>query len=81
MNIAWVTLECAGQSHVQRCLPPAAVAFYAHWLLAPKGHRDSPFHSLGKMASMYWLVMVIVAGVKASEGVGYRYPMSLRLVK
>jgi uncharacterized protein len=30
---------------------------------------------------LYWLVMAIVAGVKASEGVGYRYPISIRLVK
>jgi uncharacterized protein len=30
---------------------------------------------------LYWLVMAIVAGVKASEGVGFRYPISIRLVK
>jgi uncharacterized protein len=36
---------------------------------------------LGAMLFLYWLVMAIVAGVKASEGVGYRYPISLRLVK
>lgn len=30
---------------------------------------------------LYWLVMTIVAAVKASEGVSYRYPFSLRLVK
>lgn len=36
---------------------------------------------LGAALFLYWLVMAIVAGVKASEGVGYRYPISLRLVK
>jgi uncharacterized Tic20 family protein len=36
---------------------------------------------LGAALFLYWLVMTIVAGVKASEGIGYRYPFSLRLVK
>ena len=36
---------------------------------------------LGAALFIYWLVMTIVAGVKASEGIGYRYPFSLRLVK
>jgi uncharacterized Tic20 family protein len=36
---------------------------------------------LGALLFLYWLVMAIVAAVKASEGVGYRYPISLRLVK
>jgi uncharacterized protein len=30
---------------------------------------------------VYWLVMIVVAGIKASEGVHYRYPISLRVVK
>jgi uncharacterized protein len=28
-----------------------------------------------------WLVMTLIAAIKASEGVAYRYPFSLRLVK
>jgi uncharacterized Tic20 family protein len=28
-----------------------------------------------------WLVLTIVAGVKANEGVRYRYPFALRLIK
>jgi uncharacterized protein len=36
---------------------------------------------LGVVLFLYWLVMAIVAAVKATEGVGYRYPISLRLVK
>ncbi|MBE1161616.1 DUF4870 domain-containing protein [Dyella sp. 7MK23] len=28
-----------------------------------------------------WLVLTIVAGVKANEGVRYRYPFTLRLIK
>lgn len=30
---------------------------------------------------VFWLVMTVVAGIKASEGVHYKYPVSLRLVK
>jgi uncharacterized Tic20 family protein len=36
---------------------------------------------LGIILSLGWMVLTIVAAVKASEGVGYRYPISLRLVK
>lgn len=28
-----------------------------------------------------WLVMTIIAAIKASEGTGYRYPIALRLVR
>ncbi len=30
---------------------------------------------------LYWLVMTIVAGIKANEGQMYRHPFTLRLVK
>jgi uncharacterized protein len=30
---------------------------------------------------VFWLAMTIIAGIKASEGVRYRYPFTLRLVK
>ena len=36
---------------------------------------------VGVVLFLCWLVMTIIAAVKASEGVGYRYPFSLRLVK
>lgn len=36
---------------------------------------------LGIVLFLGWLVLTIVAAVKASEGVGYRYPVALRLVK
>jgi uncharacterized Tic20 family protein len=36
---------------------------------------------LGLVIFLGWLVMTIVAAVKATEGIGYRYPLSLRLVK
>ena len=36
---------------------------------------------LAAVLSLYWVVMAVVAGVKASEGIGYRYPFILRLVK
>ena len=28
-----------------------------------------------------WLVLTIIAGIKANEGVAYRYPLTLRLIK
>ena len=28
-----------------------------------------------------WLVLTILAGIKANEGVAYRYPFALRLIK
>ena len=36
---------------------------------------------LAAALSLYWVIAVVIAGVKASEGVGYRYPFTLRLVK
>lgn len=36
---------------------------------------------LGFALFLYWLVMTIVAGVKASEGIHYRHRFTLRLVK
>jgi len=36
---------------------------------------------LGVALFIFWLAMTIIAGIKASEGVRYRYPFTLRLVK
>jgi hypothetical protein len=36
---------------------------------------------LGGALFIYWLVMTILAAVKAGEGVPYRYPFALRIVK
>ena len=36
---------------------------------------------LGVVVFLGWLVMTIIAAVKATEGVGYRYPISVRFVK
>jgi uncharacterized protein len=36
---------------------------------------------LGTALFVVWLVMTLVAAIKASEGESYRYPFSLRLVK
>jgi len=36
---------------------------------------------VGIIAGVAWLVLTIVAAVKANEGVAYRYPISLRLIK
>lgn len=36
---------------------------------------------VGLAASIAWLVFTIIAAIKASEGVSYRYPLTLRLIK
>jgi uncharacterized protein len=36
---------------------------------------------LGTVLFIAWLVMTLVAAIRASEGVPYHYPLSLRLVK
>jgi uncharacterized Tic20 family protein len=36
---------------------------------------------LGVALFIFWLTMTIVAAIKASEGVRYRYPFAVRLVK
>ena len=36
---------------------------------------------LGVALFIFWLAMTIVAGIKAGEGVRYRYPFTLRLIK
>jgi uncharacterized Tic20 family protein len=36
---------------------------------------------LGVALFIFWLTMTIIAAIKASEGVLYRYPFALRLVK
>jgi hypothetical protein len=36
---------------------------------------------LGSALFIAWLVMTLIAAIKASEGAAYRYPISLRLVK
>jgi uncharacterized Tic20 family protein len=36
---------------------------------------------LGVALFIFWLAMTIIAGIKASEGIRYRYPITLRLIK
>lgn len=36
---------------------------------------------LGFALIAFWVVMTIIAAIKAGEGVAYRYPVALRLVK
>jgi uncharacterized Tic20 family protein len=36
---------------------------------------------LGVALFIYWLAIIIVAGIKSGEGIAYRYPFALRLVK
>ncbi|WP_372012422.1 DUF4870 domain-containing protein [Pseudoxanthomonas sp. 10H] len=36
---------------------------------------------LGLLLCVAWLVLTIIAAMKANEGVAYRYPFTLRLVK
>jgi len=35
----------------------------------------------GLIAGVAWLVFTIIAAIKASEGVAYRYPFAIRLIK
>ena len=36
---------------------------------------------LGVALFVYWLAMTILAGIRAGEGLHYRYPLTLRLIK
>ena len=36
---------------------------------------------VGLVLAVAWLVFTVIAGLKANEGVAYRYPFALRLVK
>jgi uncharacterized Tic20 family protein len=36
---------------------------------------------VGLAAAVAWLVFTIIAAIKSSEGVSYRYPLALRLIK
>ncbi|HET8940928.1 MAG TPA: DUF4870 domain-containing protein [Rudaea sp.] len=36
---------------------------------------------VGLIVGIAWLIFTIIAAIKASEGVAYRYPISLRLIK
>jgi len=36
---------------------------------------------LGTALFVAWLVLTLIAAIRASEGLAYRYPISLRLVK
>jgi uncharacterized Tic20 family protein len=36
---------------------------------------------VGILVAIGWLVMTVIAAIKASEGVAYRYPITLRLIK
>lgn len=36
---------------------------------------------VGLIVGVGWLVLTIIAAIKASEGVAYRYPVSIRLIK
>jgi uncharacterized Tic20 family protein len=36
---------------------------------------------IGIALGIVWLIFTIMAAIKANEGVGYRYPINLRLVK
>ncbi|HZJ95962.1 MAG TPA: DUF4870 domain-containing protein [Thiopseudomonas sp.] len=33
------------------------------------------------VVGLYWLVLTIVAGIKANDGVSYRYPWAIRFIK
>ena len=39
------------------------------------------FYLAAFAVGVFWRVMTIIAAIKANEGVAYRYPLTLRLVK
>ncbi|MGY6517970.1 MAG: DUF4870 domain-containing protein [Lysobacteraceae bacterium] len=39
------------------------------------------FYLAAFVVMIYWLVFTIIAAIKANEGVAYRYPVTLRLIK
>ena len=39
------------------------------------------FYLVAFALGVAWLVVVVLATIKANEGVRYRYPMTLRLIK
>ena len=54
-----------------------AIAFFACWALS--------FLGIGILAIavlvIYWIIMTVIATIKAGEGHAYRYPISVRMVK
>ena len=38
-------------------------------------------YPIGAALFIGWIVLTIIAAIKANEGVAYRYPFTLRLVK
>ncbi len=59
-----------------------ALAFVALWVLTfiTFGIGIVLTGPLMLVLGVAWIVLVIVAAIKANEGVAYRYPMTLRLV-
>ena len=56
----------------------AAVALVAYAF----GHYTAfPGFPLFVLTFLAWLILTIIAGVKANNGEAYRYPLTLRLVK
>lgn len=39
------------------------------------------FYLLIPVVGLFWLVFTVIAAIKANEGVAYRYPFTLRLIK
>jgi uncharacterized Tic20 family protein len=59
-----------------------AIAFVALWILTiiTFGIGIILTIPLGLLLFVAWVVLTIIAAIKANEGVGYRYPFTLRLV-
>jgi uncharacterized protein len=55
------------------------VAIASRWGCSPSGSGSSPW-SWSASRSRAWVVLPIVAAVKAANGEGYRYPVTIRFV-
>jgi uncharacterized Tic20 family protein len=60
-----------------------AIAFAALWVVTLGTFGIGIFLTFpaGVIVFVGWIVLTIIAAIKANEGVAYRYPFALRLVK
>ncbi len=63
-----ITLAIAGCALVLLCIVTFGLGILIAW-------------PIGIVLAIAWFVLTIIAAIKANEGVAYRYPFTLRLVK
>lgn len=63
-----ITMAIAGCALVLLCIVTFGIGILLAW-------------PIGIVLAVAWFVLTIIAAIKANEGVAYRYPFTLRLVK